>query len=275
MRRSIARAVMAACAGLAATAVVVGTTDLSAQTTPPRPLPTVVPLPPLPPLPKEGATTGPATTSAIASTNVAPAAVIPPSMSQTTAARSGSQANSGLDVAQRAAVERVNTYFNSINTLVGNFVQIGPDRQRVEGDFYLQKPGKVRFDYNPPSPIELISDGSSIAVRDRKLATQDLYPLSQTPLRFLLAQKLDLLKDANVVGVFQDDLFTTVVIEEKHPVVGTHRLMLMFGAKDSQLKQWTITDPQGFDTTIAVFNLNQTQKPDPSLFRIEYQRMLQ
>jgi outer membrane lipoprotein-sorting protein len=178
-----------------------------------------------------------------------------------------------LTDAQRAAVARVNAYFNSITTLVGNFVQVGPDRQRLEGDFYLQKPGKVRFDYDPPSPIELIADGSSVVVRDRKLATQDLYPLSQTPLRFLLSEKLDLLKDTNIVGVHEDDLFVSVVIEEKHPIVGTHRLMIMFGAKDSELKQWTITDPQGYDTTVAVFNLSRDQKPDPSLFRIEYMRM--
>ena len=75
-----------------------------------------------------------------------------------------------------------------------------PDGSKSEGEFTLQKPGKVRFDYNPPSPIELIADGSSVVVRDRKLATQDLYPLSQTPLRFLLADRIDLMHDTNLVG---------------------------------------------------------------------------
>ena len=69
----------------------------------------------------------------------------------------------------------------------------------------MQKPGKVRFEYKPPSPIELIADGSSVVVRDRKLATQDLYPLSQTPLRFLLADHIDLLRDTNLVGVYADE----------------------------------------------------------------------
>lgn len=173
---------------------------------------------------------------------------------------------------QKKLIEKVNSYFNSITTLVGNFTQIGPDGSKTDGEFYLQKPGKVRFDYNPPSPVELISDGSSVVVRDRKLATQDLYPLSQTPLKFLLSSKLDLVKDTNVIGVFEDNLFTTVTIEEKHPVVGTHRLMIMFGAQDNQLKQWTVTDPQGFDTTVSVFNLDPKQKPDPALFRIDYNR---
>ena len=74
-----------------------------------------------------------------------------------------------------------------------------------EGEFYLQKPGKVRFDYNPPSPIEMIADGSSVVVRDRKLATQDLYPLSQTPLRFLLADRIDLMRETNLIGVYADE----------------------------------------------------------------------
>lgn len=281
MRRSIARALAASSAGLAAAAILMGAGALEAQPAPSMSLPSIAPMPPLPPLPKEGAAapSRPAASSAapatVASTAAVPGIPKPPASNQAIPARADAASNAGLNVAQRAAVERINTYFNSVATLIGNFVQIGPNRERTEGEFYLQKPGKVRFDYNPPSPVELISDGSSIAVRDRRLATQDLYPLSQTPLRFLLADKLDLLKDANIVGVFQDDLFTTIVIEEKHPVVGTHRLMIMFGAKDSQLKQWTITDPQGFDTTIAVYNLDQSQRPDPSLFRIEYQRMLQ
>jgi outer membrane lipoprotein-sorting protein len=227
-------------------------------------MPAVVPMPPLPPLPKEGA--------AVASLSMAPKAVAPAAATQqpTAAARVDTAVPGALNPAQRQAVERVNGYFNSITTLIGNFVQVGPDRSRLEGDFYIQKPGKMRFDYDAPSPVELISDGSSVVVRDRKLATQDLYPLSQTPLRFLLADKLDLLKDTKIIGVHQDDLFVNVTIEEKHPLVGTHKLMLMFGAKDGELKQWTITDPQGYDTTIAIFNVDAKKRPDPALFKIDY-----
>lgn len=260
--------------GLAAISFLLGPIAAPAQTVPSVPptmaLPSIAPMPPRPPLPKEdsqaelglleslaAAVTGRAKTEAAAPVPVQPGK------------------KSGFDSAQRATVERINKYFNAIDTLTGNFVQVGPDGSKTEGEFYLQKPGKVRFDYDPPSPIELISDGSSVAVRDRKLATQDLYPLSQTPLRFLLSEHLDLFKDSNVVGVYQDELFITVVIQEEHPVVGTHRLMIMFGAQDSQLKQWTVTDPQGFDTTVAVYNLDRTHKPDPSLFRIDYQRVLQ
>ncbi|HEY7231753.1 MAG TPA: outer-membrane lipoprotein carrier protein LolA [Pseudolabrys sp.] len=179
---------------------------------------------------------------------------------------------SKLTPEQRAIVERVNNYLSSVQILTGNFVQIGPDGSRTQGDFYISKPGRVRFEYNDPSPIELIADGSSVVVRDRRLATQDVYPLSQTPLRFLLAERVDLTKDTHLVSVYADDVFVTVVIEEKNGIVGTSRLMIMFSAKDMQLKQWTVTDPQGYDTTVAVYNLDSSKRPDPSLFKIDYTR---
>jgi outer membrane lipoprotein-sorting protein len=171
---------------------------------------------------------------------------------------------------QRAIIDRVNTYLSSMQVLSGKFVQVGPDGGRTEGLFYISKPGRVRFEYNDPSPIELIADGQSVVVRDRRLATQDVYPLSQTPLRFLLADHVDLMKDATLSAVYADDVFITVVVEEKSGIVGTSRLMMMFAAKDMQLKQWTVTDPQGYDTTVAVYNLDTSRRPDPGMFKIDY-----
>jgi outer membrane lipoprotein-sorting protein len=185
---------------------------------------------------------------------------------------SSSDQASNFDAKQRSLLDRISMYLSSIQTMEGNFVQVGPDGGRTEGNFYIQKPGRVRFAYNPPSPIDIIADGSSVVVRDRKLATQDLYPLSQTPLRYLLADRIDLLHDTDVVSVSSDDTFATVVIEQKQVLIGTARLMLMFDAKNLTLKQWTVTDPQGFDTTVAVYNLDSTKKPDPNLFVINYQR---
>jgi outer membrane lipoprotein-sorting protein len=176
---------------------------------------------------------------------------------------------------QRAQVDKASAYLSSMQQLVGNFVQIGPDGSRVKGEFYIQKPGRVRFEYDPPSPIEIVADGESVVVRDRKLATQDLYPLSQTPLRFLLSERIDLLRDTNVVGVRTDDTSVTIAIEERQPLVGTSRLVMMMGAKDYQLKQWTITDPQGYDTTVAVSNLDKSKRPDPGMFKIDYTRYAQ
>jgi outer membrane lipoprotein-sorting protein len=233
-----------------------------------------VPLPIPAPLPKEGAA-APAPPSASAQSPVsglaaglkslfnldrqpepAPAAVTPGAFTST----------------QRAQVDKVSAYLSGMPQLVGNFVQVGPDGSRVRGEFYMQKPGKIRFEYDAPSPIEIIADGQSVVVRDRKLATQDLYPLSQTPLRYLLSERIDLLRETNVVDVRSDDMFVIVTIEERQPLVGTSRLVMMLGAKDYQLKQWTITDPQGYDTTVAVSNLNNSKRPDPGLFRIDYTR---
>ena len=201
----------------------------------------------------------------------APQAQTPSPISNPFAALLGKPGSTtALNPDQRAIIAKVDNYLSNTQTLTGNFVQVGPDGNRTKGTFYISKPGKVRFEYEDPSPIELIADGQSVVVRDRKLATQDVYPLSQTPLRFLLANHVDLTKDTNLVAVYADDVFVTVVVEEKNGVVGTSRLMIMFSAKDMQLKQWTVTDPQGYDTTVAVYNLDTSKKPDPSMFRIDY-----
>jgi outer membrane lipoprotein-sorting protein len=242
-----------------------------------------VPLPVPAPLPKTGTAPPPAAVQAIKPGLLMQAVPAEPAPRQSNSLfqipffgeKNVKTAPGAFDASQRALVDRVSAYLSSVQTMVGNFVQVGPDGSRTEGTFYIQKPGKVRFEYNPPSPIDIIADGSSVVVRDRKLATQDLYPLSQTPLRYLLADRIDLLRDTDLVRVTADETFVTVVIEERHVMLGTNRLMVMFSAKDLQLKQWTVTDPQGYDTTVAVYNLDSTKKPDPNLFTINYRRNIQ
>ena len=216
----------------------------------------------IPPSVSDAQANAPLTTAA---TNIVPDPIIPDP-------RRNVPANifASFDANQKAQAGKVSAYLSSLSTLVGNFVQVGPDGTKTKGDFYIQKPGKVRFEYDAPTPIAMIADGSSLAVRDRKLATQDIYPLSQTPLRYLLSDRIDLLKDTNVVDVKSDDLYISVTIEEKQALIGTSRLMLMVGAKDGQLKQWTVTDPQGYDTTVAIYNLDTGKKVDPGLFKIDF-----
>lgn len=239
----------------------------------PMPKANAAPAPPVPPPAASAAKSGPPMALDSAPSPL-PAPVPPPTaIPSATVATAAGPIN--LDPAQRTLVDHVNAYLSGVQNLVGDFVQIAPNGARSEGKFYLQKPGRARFEYDPPSTVELIADGQAIAVRDNKLNTQDIYMLSQTPLRFLLADRIDLLKDTDVIGVYTDDVFATVVLEEKQVFGGTHRLMLMFGAKDFQLKQWTITDPQGYDTTVAVYNLDTTAKPDPAMFKINYERILQ
>jgi outer membrane lipoprotein-sorting protein len=180
-----------------------------------------------------------------------------------------------LDPTQKALVDKVSAYLSNVQVMSGDFAQVAADGSQTKGHFYIQKPGKVRFEYEPPTPIEIVANGVDVVVRDRRLATNDLIPLSQTPLRYLLADKIDLVKDTNVVGVYADQLYATVVVEEHQAVIGTSRLMMMFDANSLQLRQWTVTDPQGYDTTIAVSNLDSSKRPDPSLFTIDYTRYMQ
>jgi outer membrane lipoprotein-sorting protein len=223
-----------------------------------------VPLPQRAPQPKGGTVPPPPSTMPNAGTSSSP--IWLPSF------LGGQKPGGGFEPAQRALVDKASAYLSSVRVLSGAFNQISPDGRQAKGQFYILKPGKVRFEYDAPSPIQIVADGSSVVVRDRKLATQDVYPLSQTPLRFLLSERIDLLKETNVVGVSADDLFVTIAIEEKQALIGTSRLMMMFGAKDMQLKQWVVTDPQGFDTTIAVSNLDSKSRVDPALFKIDYTR---
>ncbi|WP_158304086.1 LolA family protein [Azorhizobium caulinodans] len=192
--------------------------------------------------------------------------VAPPAQAQQALPQAGQQGQ--IERASPATIEKLTTYWNSVQTLVGTFVQVDADGTRKTGDFYMQKPGRVRFEYNPPTQIQLISNGQNVAVRDRRLNTQDLTPLNQTPLRFILAERIDLTRNSNVLGVYQDNLYIQVIMQESVPMMGTYRLQILFDAKDFQLRQWTVTDPQGYDTSVAIYDLNYTQRPDPSLFVI-------
>jgi outer membrane lipoprotein-sorting protein len=237
----------------------------------------VIPLPRPAPLPKERAAPAPAPVAQAPAQPAEPPGLFSGLKSLFNLDRPGDNpaAQGGFTVAQRVQVDKVSAYLSRVQQLRGKFVQVGPDGSRVTGEFYIQKPGKIRFEYDPPSPIEIVADGQSVVVRDRKLATQDVYPLSQTPLRFLLSERIDLLNDTNVIGVRADDSFVTVTIEERQALIGTSRLVMMVGAKDYQLKQWTVTDPQGYDTTVAVSNLDSSKRPDPDMFRIDYTRYVQ
>ncbi|MGQ3674760.1 outer-membrane lipoprotein carrier protein LolA [Xanthobacter sp. TB0139] len=200
-----------------------------------------------------------------------------PAPAQTATAPSAPVQDSGPTEDGRATlttVQRINDYYNSVQSMTGTFTQVDPDGTRRTGDFYMQKPGRVRFQYDAPSPMELISNGQSVAVRDRNLNTQDITPLSQTPLRFLLAKHVDLLRDPHVVDIVQDERYVTIVMEQKVPMMGTYRLLLMFDPKSGALKQWIVTDPQGYNTQVILTAFKPNTNPDPRLFVINFQRFL-
>ncbi|SDR27260.1 outer-membrane lipoprotein carrier protein LolA [Pseudovibrio sp. Tun.PSC04-5.I4] len=167
------------------------------------------------------------------------------------------------------AVDAVSKYFNTVRNMHGKFVQFGPTGGRVEGQFFISRPGKVRFYYNKPSTLDIIADGNMVSVKDRKLQTQDIWPLSQTPLRFLLADQIDLKKDANVSEVLVEPDLITITIDDKTRFT-SGRLTLIFDARNYKLKQWTVRDAQGYDTSVAIYDVTENGKTNPDLFKIDY-----
>lgn len=167
---------------------------------------------------------------------------------------------------------QANAYFNGINTLTGSFMQIGADGRRIGGKLTLAKPGRLRFDYDQPSPLEVVADGTSVAVRDRKLSTQDTYFIAQTPLKFLLREKIDLARDLTVTDVANDPGGVRISLEDRATLGGTSKIQLFFDADVKTLSQWRITDPQGYLTTVMLSNLQKGKSVDGSLFFINYGR---
>ncbi len=177
-------------------------------------------------------------------------------------------APSASKISSSEAVAKANAYFNAQTSFSAEFVQLSSSGRRTEGELYVQKPGKMHFEYNAPAALQIIADGTSVAIRDKKLATQDLYLVAQTPLKFLLSNKLDLTKDTKVLDVKSDDQHVAILIEDKATLGGTSRIRLIFDPTTFELKQWVVTDPQGADTVVSLFNVDNAPKIDPDLFVI-------
>jgi len=166
-------------------------------------------------------------------------------------------------------VAKANQYLDEARVLSADFVQIGPDGTRSEGELSIARPGKMLFKYHPPHKLEIVADGRTVAVRDQKLGTQDLYFIGQTPLKFLLADHIDLAKDTKVKRVEMDDKAATIEIEDKATFGGTAEITLVFDPSSFALKQWTVLDPQGFQTVVTLFDIDLVTKPDPAIFHID------
>jgi outer membrane lipoprotein-sorting protein len=166
------------------------------------------------------------------------------------------------------AVAKANAYLDGARVMSADFVQIGPDGTRSEGRLYVERPGRMLFRFAPPARLEIVADGRSVAVRDQKLDTQDLYFIAQTPLKFLLADHIDIAKDTKVKRVAIDDNAATIEIEDKATFGGTADIALVFDPDSFALKQWTVLDAQGFQTVVTLFNVDLTTAPDPDLFHI-------
>lgn len=167
-----------------------------------------------------------------------------------------------------AAAQKIADHFSSVKTMTGEFVQFGPKGEQTGGKFFLERPGKIRFNYEGPSNFQVISDGTSVVILNKKLRTSDLYPLSKTPLKLLLDTRIDL-SGNRVQSVKQEDDLTTIQLADKS-VFGNSKITMMFDPKTYELRQWTITDAQGKDTTVMIFNVKQGVNFAENTFAIDY-----
>lgn len=213
-----------------------------------------------PPAPANAATPATAPANAAAPAPAAAAAPAP-------AAQEEPAPPAKIDRAE--AIKRANAFFNASPVLNADFVQIGSDGKRSEGKLYSQRAGRVRFEYAQPATLELVADGARVMVRDLKLNTRDIYAIDQTPLKFLLKEKIDFEHDVKVLDVTTDDNGVVISLEDKVTFGGTSHLKLIFDPKTFKLRQWQITDPQGYETLLSLFNIDQKRTPDPALFKID------
>lgn len=176
--------------------------------------------------------------------------------------------SAGLTAQDIADLNRISAYLNSITTFQASFVQVGPNGELDQGTIYARKPGRLRFEYAPPSPYLIVSDGVTIAVANSKLRTVDRYPLVDNPLNLILRENIDLAKDSRISSIErQSGTLRITATEKSGPMKG--QVTLIFASPATELRQWIITDAQGLQTMIALKN-TKTQVPlGPELFIVQ------
>jgi len=170
---------------------------------------------------------------------------------------------------QKADLRRLSDYLNSVHTLTAHFLQIGPDGTPQEGTFYLKKPGRLRFEYNKPSPILVLSNGSTIGVENTQLHTTDRYPILNSPLRVLLSNDVDLADDSRISAVTREPGALSVTArQESGPAQGQITLTFADSGAALELRQWQVIDAQGMRTIVVVSDIKTGMELDPKLFVI-------
>jgi len=165
----------------------------------------------------------------------------------------------------RAALDKISAYLNGLRTVQGEFAQLDPNGDMEEGKVYIAKPGKMRFEYAPPSPLLVVSDGRMVAVFNKKLSTVDRYPLSETPLDLLLGDKIDLRRNDAIVAVKRDN--SSIIVEARTSKNRkTPNIAITFSQSPLELRQWTIIDDQGLSTSVALRNLQSGVAISNALF---------
>lgn len=174
-------------------------------------------------------------------------------------------AQSLTGAARDAAVADVTRAVNAVTRLQGRFSQTDPDGTVVTGQFWLQRPGRLRFEYDAPSPLLMVSDGSTVAVQDRRLNSVDRFPLRSTPLWFLLKEQVDLAAEVSVAeAVRRDGKLYLTMRDRAREAEG--QLTVVFEERDRSLEEWTVRDGQNRSTRVRLVSSSVPARIDPRLF---------
>lgn len=174
------------------------------------------------------------------------------------------EAPRALSASDKADLDRVSAYLTALGDLQGSFLQVGPDGSLAEGKFYLRRPGRLRFEYTPPTQMLVVADGTWVAVKDGFSAVQR-YPIGSTPLGILLDKNVNIEGEVQVRAVErQPGVLRITVADRSDGAAG--ELTLVFDEPNLQLRQWVVTDAQGLQTTVALRNTQSGIKADNALF---------
>lgn len=160
-------------------------------------------------------------------------------------------------MAQQLSLNALSNYLNGLSTAEAEFTQINADGTISTGTIFIKRPGRARFEYNPPEQTLVLASAGQLAVFDAKSNTgPEQYPLARTPLNLILAQNVNLGRSGMVVGHAYDGTATTVTAQDpEHPEYGT--IQLMFTANPTELRQWVITDDTAQQTTVILGELTK------------------
>lgn len=164
-----------------------------------------------------------------------------------------------------ADLAQLSKALNYTGTLRGRFVQTGQDGRTARGNLYLKRPGKIRFEYDAPNPMLIVSDGVIIMQSNKALGTSDRIPLKSTPLDFFLKSEVSLAQDTKVLALQKTPQAISVTVQD-----GTGRaagqMTLTFNAQNFALTRWSVLDEFGVSTTVDLTDLVYNQEIDPALF---------
>jgi len=171
----------------------------------------------------------------------------------------------------QALVDKATAYLQGLKSVTGRFVQNSFNGSTSTGAFYMQRPGKARFQYDPPAEMVVVSDGYNVSVVDSRLKTHNQYPLGRTPLVILLAREVRLDRGVVVSQVDRTaDGFSITARDGRKEAAG--RITLDFGQDPIALRGWSVIDAQGGQTRVTLGVLTPVSDLDPNLFVIQDDR---